>query len=141
MRGINLTGKCIPNTRLIVLKEASKEERRMDCRGNRVRSWWCLCGCGRRLLKPLTTNQLTSGDYKSCGCLRFGFYPMKEAKYRHCLICNVPFLVKRHNQRYCTKVCKNVANSTMRKDRRELYEIRAMSNINKLRGIVETCRD
>jgi hypothetical protein len=36
-------------------------------KNGRIR-WWCLCTCGQRCIVP--GNYLTSGDTRSCGCLR-----------------------------------------------------------------------
>lgn len=34
--------------------------------------WNCVCECGRKPKKPISTDRLKSGNSKSCGCYRFG---------------------------------------------------------------------
>lgn len=51
--------------RLIVIKET---DRRITRGGHSVRYWECMCDCGN--LTVASSNQLRSGNTKSCGCLR-----------------------------------------------------------------------
>ena len=59
IRNINLIGKKF--TRLTVEKYVGKNK-------SKQRLWLCKCDCGKEKIVP--TRYLTSGDTKSCGCLR-----------------------------------------------------------------------
>lgn len=39
--------------------------------------WTCLCSCGNR--KDIRRKQLTSGDTRSCGCMRSDYQPWRVA--------------------------------------------------------------
>lgn len=51
---------------LTVLSRAAKPGRKE----REAVSWWCRCRCGHTLTRTVTTNQLTAGIARSCGCHR-----------------------------------------------------------------------
>ena len=52
--------------RLLPIQSYSQKQLKLKKR-NRGRFWYCLCNCGKTAL--VETNNLTSGEVRSCGCL------------------------------------------------------------------------
>lgn len=66
MEKLELTGQRFD--RLLVLREATPEEKPKDKNGkSKTRSFWiCLCDCGKEVI--ISGRNLNSGNTKSCGC-------------------------------------------------------------------------
>ncbi len=105
---IELTGQRF--TRLTVLGLAPKHlwPGKRD-KSSAVRSWSCRCDCGE--LCTVTTNRLTRGNTRSCGCLQrdkarlVGIHNTQASWRRICPQCGAVFqgTVK---QRFCRRQCK-----------------------------------
>lgn len=71
---IDLTGQQFG--RWIVLEKS--EEKRGS---NRATFWKCQCSCNEKTIKYVSTNSLTSGKSKSCGCLAIELTKIRNKKY------------------------------------------------------------